>query len=379
VVDKRADIWAFGVVLYELLTGRRPFHGNDLSEMLASVMKDAPDLTSVPAQIRPLLESCLEKDPNKRLRDIGDAWRVGQGHALPAKISKLAWIAPAVLALALATVSFVHFSEKPAASVAPMRFQIPSPDNTPLGYFDVSPDGRRLAFVAGNQMWVRSLETGDSRVLASNTHGVPFWSPDSRFIGYLSGEPLKLTKIEVNGGSPQTVLEVGNGNWGGGNWGRDDPIAYSFPSLGLFQIPASGGAPVKITELETGETKHFGPSFLPDGRHFVYQRTWKDEGKSGIYLGSLDAKPKQQSLLQLVASLDQPRYVSSADAGTGYLLFKHDDTLLAQPFDNRRLQLKGEAAPIATQVADNAGGFGGWAAFSASNTGVLVYHRNTAL
>ncbi len=145
-------------------------------------------------------------------------------------------------------------------------------------------------------------------------------------------------------------------------------------------MPASGGVPVQITALDPArqENLHYCPSFLPDGRHFVYTRASTDEAKSAIYLGSVDAKPEQQSSKPLVASNWQPVYAPSADPSTGYLLFIRGGTLMAQPFDNRRLELKGQAAPIAEQVSDNGGGTGGYAAFSASANDVLVFLQSVA-
>jgi len=198
---------------------------------------------------------------------------------------------------------------------------------------------------------------------------VPFWSPDSRFIAYpFEG---KLRKIEATGGSSQTVADFA-GNWGGGAWNQDDVIVFSDVSLGLFRVPAIGGVPVRITALDPAdqETMHFGPSFLPDGRHFVYTRFSADRKKSGIYLGSVDAKPEQQNSKPLMASSWQAVHAPSADPSTGYLLFMRDGALMAQPFDNRRLELKGQAVPAGGQVGDN--GTVGWAAFSAS-AGALAY------
>jgi hypothetical protein len=154
-------------------------------------------------------------------------------------------------------------------------------------------------------------------------------------------------------------------------------IVFGDRSLGLFRVPASGGVPVQITALDSArhENSQFCPSFLPDGRHFVYIRASTDEGKSAIYLGSVDAKPEQQSSKPLVASNWQPGYAPSADPSTGYLLFMREGTLMAQPFDNRRLELKGQAAPVAEQVSDNGGGAGAYGAFSASANDVLVFQR----
>jgi eukaryotic-like serine/threonine-protein kinase len=386
-VDKRADIWAFGVVLYEMVIGKSLFKGEDLSDTLAAVIKHEPDLSAVPFEIQRVLRSCLEKDPNKRLRDIAD-WRllldegranVGQAISSPAAGPR-AWLWPSVAAvttLGLAALAFLHFREKPPAPAAPVRFQIPPPGNTTLELFEVSPDGRKLAFNAGGRLWVHFLESGESRDLTACGCGVPFWSPDSRFIGY----PLqdKVKKIEATGGPPQTVADLPGTAWSGGAWSQDDVIVFGDRFVGLSRVSASGGIPVPITSVDAArqEKMHFGPRFLPDGRHFVYTRS-VDAEKSAIYLGSVDAKPEQQSSKPLVTSSWQAGHVPSADPSTGYLLFIHARTLMAQPFDNRRLELTGQARPVAEQIADNGVGTGGWGSFSASVSDVLVFQQGYA-
>jgi len=277
-----------------------------------------------------------------------------------------------MLAIGLAALAFVHFREKPPTPAAPVRFQIQAPENTTLGpTFTISPDGRKLAFVTGGpRLWVYFLETGESRDLAAAT--APFWSPDGRFLAYpFQG---KLRKIEATGGPPQTVADL-SGGWLGGAWNQDDVIVFGAGESGFFRVPASGGVPVQITALDPArqELDHWKPSFLPDGRHFVYLRHSGDRAKSAIYLGSVDAKPEQQSSKPLVASRLVPVYAPSADPGTGYLLFMREGTLLAQPFDNRRLELKGEATPIAEGLADPGNG-APYGAFSATND-VLVFQR----
>ena len=254
-----------------------------------------------------------------------------------------------------------------------MRFQIAAPENT--GAPCLSPDGRKLAFIVGHRLWVHFLESGESRELTATDGGVPFWSPDSRFIGYRS--QTKLKKIEATGGPPQTVTDLrSNSQWGGGAWNQYDVIVFGDRLAGLFRVSASGGVPVQITALDftRHENSQFCPSFLPDGRHFVYTRASTDEGKSAIYLGSVDARPEQQSSKALMASNSQPVYTPSADPSAGYLLFIREGTLMAQPFDNRRLELKGQAVQVADQVSDNIAG-AIFVAFSASANDVLAFRR----
>jgi hypothetical protein len=264
---------------------------------------------------------------------------------------------------------FLHFREQSPAPATPVRFQIQAPENA-TSWLNLSPDGRKLAFVAGDRLWVHFLESGESRDLLVAAFGTPFWSADSRFIGYTFQDKLK--KIEATGGPPQIVADL-PGVWGGGAWNQDDTIVFGDQLGGLFRVPASGGVPVPITALDRTrqENRHFCPSFLPDGRHFVYIRGSSDQKKTAIYLDSVDAKPEQQNSKFLLTSSWQPVYAPSSDPTTGYLLFGRDETLMAQPFDNRRLELKGQAVPVTDQVVNT----GAWAVFSASSNDVLIFQR----
>ena len=388
VVDKRADIWAFGVVLHEMLTGKRLFQGEDLTETLASVVKEKPDLSDVPVQVRRLLERCLEKDPKRRLRDIGDMELllvaeadVGQAISSPASgLRRWLWpMVAGVATLALAALGFIHVREKAPVAPEPVRFQIPAPEkgNFTFGAY-VSPDGRRMAFpVRGPDgriaLWVHSLGSLESRALAG-TEGAAapvFWSPDSRFIAF--GVQGKVKKVDASGGPPQTVCDL-SGLWRGGGWSRDGVIVFGVSGKGLMRVSDAGGAASPLTTVDSSrqETSHSGPAFLPDGRHFVYHRNSTAEN-SGIYLGSLDAKPEQQSSKRLVTTTSNVAYAPSpnpplGDAGLGYLLFVREGSLMAQAFDARRLELAGEAVPIAENLADIGVPF-----FSVSTTGVLAY------
>jgi len=341
-----------------MLTGQCLFEGETISDTLIEVATKEPDWDRVPQKVRRLLRRCLEKDPRKRLRDMGDVESLleeapPEGTVQPAPSpssnkSRLGIVASiaAVVTLALAALAFIHFREKPPAPAAPVRFQIPAPGNMTLNsILNLSPDGRKLAFLAGGRLWVHFLESGESRDLTA-TEGSPFWSPDSRFIGYPFQNKLK--KIEATGGPSQTVSDF-DGNWGAGAWNQDDAIVFGVIPGGLFRVPASGGVPVQITALNPArhELYHDSPSFLPDGRYFVYWRSSKDQGQSASYIGSIDAKPEQQSSAPLLPTNSQPIYAPSADPDAGYILFVRAGTLMAQPFDNRRLELKGKASVVA--------------------------------
>jgi serine/threonine protein kinase/Tol biopolymer transport system component len=402
-LDGRSDIFSFGAVLYEILTGQRAFQGKSQLSVASAILEKEPEpISSVKPMTPPALDHAirrsLAKEVEKRWQSAADLagelqW-IAEGGSQPSASAglvsrrkareRLAWSVAAVLAIALAAGAFLHLREKPPALTSPVRFQIPAPGNTTLGpLINLSPDGRKLAFVTEGRtpetgrLWVHFLESGESHDLtAENLEGSPFWSPDSRFIGYAFEKKLK--KIEAIGGTPQTVADL-PGIWGGGAWNQDDAIVFGSP-IGLFSVPASGGVPVQITavDLARREIFHYGPSFLPGGRHFVYARYSTDREKSGIYLGSVDAKPEQQSSKFLVASNWGPVYAPPVDPSTGYLLFMREGTLMAQPFDNHRLEFKGQATPLAEQVADTIGGTGGVGAFSASANDVLVYLRGGA-
>jgi Tol biopolymer transport system component/predicted Ser/Thr protein kinase len=381
-VDKRADIWSFGVVLYEMLTGKRLFQGEDLTETLAAVVKEEPRLDQAPATVRRLLEACLQKNPRQRLQAIGD-WKLLLTEDVPiaaapsrSRFGWVAWGLAAMLLVALAALAFVHFREKPPAKEM-VRFDISAPPNVTLGdSFAVSPDGRKIAFVATGadrkpMLWVRSLDSEEARPLAGTEDaGIPFWSPDSRFLAFRSGGKLK--RVEATGGPAQTLCDAPT--FDGGVWTSDGRILFG--TLGPLQVvSAAGGMPTPLTALDNSrnEVEHTVPRMLPDGHHFLYFRVSMPLENGGVYVGSLDAKPEQQSTKRLLPDPTGAVYVPSPLTGDapGLLLFLRGltfssvagGTMMAQPFDPKRLELRGEAVSIAEQVTSA----------SLSPTGVLVF------
>ena len=382
-VDKRADIWAFGVVVYEMLTGECLFEGETVSDTLIEVATRQPDLNRVPAKVRKLLQRCLEKDPKRRLRDIGEAWFLLENDAEPiapiATAPPLKRNVPVILAalsmLALAALAFVHFREPAPAPPARVQFDIGAPDKVTLGpYLRLSPDGRRIAFVAMSNsrgtLWVHDTSTGDSRALTPaeslDTNNVSLlWSPDSRFIAFPHSKKLK--KVEATGGPVQTICDLPDGNFNAGAWSQNDVILFGAMPL-LYRVPAAGGAAVALPSTD-GQTVHSMPSFLPDGRHFIYLRDPKGLEAGGTYLSSLDAKPDETEK-RLLTTGWEAQYAPTADPQLGYLLFMQEGTVMAQPFDNRRMELTGSPVPVAEQVGTSGGR---WAGFSVSVNGALAY------
>jgi len=266
-----------------------------------------------------------------------------------------------------ASVSFIRVHDQ-APTAALGRFQIALPAGSLI--FTLSPDGRNLAFIAPGLngrtqfLWVRPMDSLEPHALPGTENALgPFWSPDSRFVAFWAGGKLK--KIDVTGGLPQIVCEAPAAVVGG-TWNRDDVIVFGDGRI--MRVSAAGGVAAPLTAIASFGQYHAFPSFLQDGRHFVYLR-FSTDGNQGIYVGSLDATPEQQSTQRLVDTSLMPTYAPSLDPGAGHLLFVRDGTLWSRPFDARRFVLTGEAVPIAERV----GIFRLSANFSTSANGVLAY------
>ena len=383
-IDKRADIFAFGAVLYEMLTGKKLFRGEDVTEILASVIRDEPNLAETPASVRRLISECLQKDPRKRLRDIGDAWKMlddtaasAQPGAAPlaAAPQRNSWLWPAVAGVFLLTtgaLAFVHFRETPPA-VAPTQFQIMLPPKTALSSFSLSPDGRKIIFQlrgqdGRNSLWLRRMDSLDIRELPGTAGAFdPTWSPNSQFVAFTADDGVK--KLDISGGSPQTLAPFANPG-AGLAWSRQDVILYSSSGI-LNRVSASGGEVTPVTVLDTkhNEVAHLRPFFLPDGKHFLYFRVQSEKEKSGIFVGSLDSKAAEQETTRLLDSVTAGIFVPSAGTRSGYLAFMRGDSLMAQPFDPDKRRFIGSPLQLADRVS--AVTYGG--TYSLSNNGVLAH------
>jgi len=389
--DRRSDIWAFGVVLYEMLVGRRPFQADSIGELMAEIVKEEPKLDSVPARFRALVSRCLTKDPRKRLQSFGEARLMLEGPATlvaeptqaltsaRARYGSLGWIAAGMFAgittIGLGFVSYRHATEEPPPvlkmSVLPPEKGVFTASSVPA----VSPDGRRLAFVATldgkNQLWVRDLDSLEARALTGADNAEePFWSPDSRSIGFFADGKLK--KIEIAGGPALTLCDAAAGR--GGTWSKDGVIVFALTGAGTFRVPAAGGSSTPLTTPDkAGGGDHRFPWFLPDGRHFLYTTSADAEPKRAIFAASIDPEDQESKTPKRIAAAAS----NAVYTAPGFLLFVREGTLMAQPFNASKLQATGDAVPIAEKV-DTYTGKADQYQFSASQNGVLAYTSGSA-
>jgi eukaryotic-like serine/threonine-protein kinase len=386
-VDKRTDIWAFGCVLYECLTGKRAFEGETVTETLAAILKGEPDWDALPKatppKIRALLMRCLQKDMARRLHDAADArFEIEEAAVPPPQAvrsprnrARLAWALAALFLIAAVALAVIHFGEvSPLPPV--ISFTISPPNDAVFAHayqaprMALSPDGRFLAFTASmrgkaDQLWVRRLDSSEPRVL-NGTEGaqMPFWSPDSRFIGFFADRFLKRT--EVSGGAVQTLCPAASGATG--TWNRNGVIVFGGYHEPLRRISPEGGFLMPVTTLDPSRPQsHIYPQFLPDGRHFMFMSETESTEKPrerAVYVGSLDSD--QTKLVFRSGSM-------ASYAPSGHLLYVRQGTLVAHPFDLKKLRLTGSAQPLIESVILAANGR---AAFTFSETNILAYRTN---
>jgi Tol biopolymer transport system component len=375
VVDKRADIWAFGCVLFEMVTGERPFKGDDLTETLANIVKEQPNFEKAPRQVQRLLRKCLEKDPRNRLRDLGDVWELvdepsatDQPAAIAAGRShgRIAW-AVAALAVALAVVVVVQ--RRPAAAVERRRTHtfIQLPENAAPTFAAFAPDGRSVVMTYQDKLGVRSLETGGIRALTgTEIPRSPFWSPDSRTIGFFSFSDRKLKTVPLSGGRPQVLCDdVADGT---GTWNRKGTILFA--ARRLMRVAATGGPCTPIT-TPPADLRQFGPVFLPDGEHFLYGQRGDTDAVNGLFVASLSDPTGTRVLPDSSTAIFAP---DAPGAFRGRLLFVREQKLMAQPFDTNSRQLSGDPIAVADHVSVTSNDqIAAWVA----DDGTLMYLTNT--
>jgi serine/threonine protein kinase/Tol biopolymer transport system component len=396
-VDERTDIFAFGAVLYEMLSGRRAFEGETQAAIIAAIMTKQPTalhvvMPSVPAALEHVVEGCLAKGVEARWTTAADVllelkWLSGQGAYTTSSAPKgqrrdrviRIWAASSFLLIAVLSFLGIRFGATKFSKTEahPVRLEIPLPEEVTMGALDsmaISPDGRKLVFAGQNTdgrnlLWMRDLDSLEAHPLTDVEGESPFWAPDSRSIGFFSGTG-KLQKVDAAGGTPVTLCDAAGANMGSFN-GRGAVLFASGLRVGgeLRSVPETGGQTKVVLrpDKSKGERSLNCPSFLPDGRHFLYFSRNIDRSKTGIYVSTLDSsKPTFVMPLASCAMYAPP----------GYILFIRDDALIAQPFDLGTLHLRGDPFTLAQQ-------FGSWDAqnrrfFSVSQNGVLVYRGNDA-
>jgi Tol biopolymer transport system component len=381
-VDRRTDVWSFGVLLFEMLTGRRPFAGETLSDTLAAVLEREIDWSALPAAtpppVRRVLARCLVRDPRQRLHDIADA-RIEleeraevaaetAGGRRPTVPARLAPWAIAAAAVALAAVAFLRGRASVPPSPPRVHFTVsPGAAGSFESYPALSPDGRWLAYVflpenGPSSLWLHPFETGTARELPGTENAdEPFWSPDGRFVAFFaSGE---LRRIEVASGAVQSVCPVADPR--GGTWGsRGDILFATGAASGLRRVRAAGGPVEVLTTVDSarGEQGHKFPWFLPDGRHYVFSILGGGE-TNGIYFGDTGGGAYRKLASEMSRAACDPR---------GYLLFLRESTLVAQRFDADRGVLQGDASPVAPHGVGRDIQFGIASWFSVGS-GVVAY------
>jgi Tol biopolymer transport system component len=381
--DRTSDVWAFGCVLYEMLTGSAAFHGDSVSEILSEVLKSEPDWGRLPADtpesIRRLLRRSLQKNRKLRLHDIADA-RIeiddarsaprDEGRATPGAVrsrERIVWIS-AFGFVALIAAVWALWGSRPPAPAAEMRVDIATPPTTDTVSMAISPDGQKVVFVAisegRSRLWLRALSSDAARPLeGTDRASLPFWSADSRSVAFFADG--KLQRIDIDGGSIAVLADAVLGR--GGAWNRDGDLLFAAgPAAPILRISDAGGEPASVTRVETPQQVGHGyPQFLPDGRHFLYFVLGSPEA-GGVYVGQLGSSETKRLL---------PADAAAVYAPSGHLLFIRRSTLYAQDFDPVQRVLTGNPFPVAEGVAVDADG---QSALSASAAGPIVYRTGPA-
>jgi Tol biopolymer transport system component len=381
-VDKRADIWAFGVVLYETVTGRRAFDGEDASTILAAVIKTEPQWDGVPRQVRRLIEKCLQKDPSKRLRDIGDAWELVEDASTPsvarASPGRVGWIAAIAFAVAAAVAIWAPWRGASREVERPLvRLEVELGSDVSLqplfaptpGSIAISHDGRRIAYIASvagapAKLLTRRLDEADAKVLPG-TDGAdsPLFSSDGQWIFFHAG--ARFDRISVDGGS---VVHMGtsSGGYAGGAWTDDGRLLYG-SNGGLRSIPVNGGDVTTMAMVGKDETFLSMPQLLPGGAAVLMAVYGTPPGIDRATIQVLSLKDQRRKTIASGAT--SPRYLPS-----GHIVYTNRSKMFAIPFDAETLETRGNAVPVLNDIGfDSAAGL---AQYDISRDGTLVYRQN---
>ncbi|MCU1311768.1 MAG: hypothetical protein JWO20_2893, partial [Candidatus Angelobacter sp.] len=390
--DVRADIFAFGEILYEMATGQPAFKGRTKASLIAAILSTEPAPISslqplTPPALERVIKTCLEKDPDDRFQSVHDLklqlqWitEAGSQAGVPAPVAHkrkhrelMAWTLAGLLLLASSVAAFTiwRMNSQPAKMI---RSSLLPPDksrfdmSTFASPAQISPDGNHVVYGATgsgpSQLWIQALDLPTPHALGG-TEGAsyPFWSADSRSIGFFSNGKLK--RVELSGGPPQTLCDVAEAR--GGTWNSDGVILFAGRTTPILRVPAGGGTPTPVTKLVKVEGSHRWPWFLPDGKHFLFMggATGIDNPTNSMFVGSLDSSEAKQ----IISGSSNVAYAS------GYLLFRRDNSLMAQPFDAAHLVTVGDAVPIVESIKFDAGV--SRALFSVSTNGILVFQQGT--
>ena len=391
-VDKRTDVWAFGCVLYEMLSGRRAFDAEDVSMTLAAVMMKAPDWSAlpdtVPAQIRSVIKRCLEKDRQRRVADIAVAQflmneppaesMVAASASTSSSLTRMVAAAMTVVAALGAGAAIMWWYMRPAAQ-APVRFVIVPPANQPLSIqgfqrdIAITPDGRAIVYRVAQgandvHLAVRALDQLDARILPGITVvRSPFVSPNGQWIGFFEGQNGQLKKVSILGGPPVALCKY-VGIPLEGSWGADDTIIFATNdrSTGLMSVGAGGGDPKVLTtpDVAAGETDHLMPSILPGGRAVLFTILRRSQTIDNAQIAVLNLKTGRKKIL--IQGGSDARYVE-----TGHLIYAVAGTLRAVRFDLQGLAVTGDPVPVVEGVTMS--GTTGTADYAVSQNGTLVY------
>jgi Tol biopolymer transport system component/predicted Ser/Thr protein kinase len=374
-VDKRADIWAFGVVLYEMLTGRRMFQGETVSDTLAAVLSKEPELERVPTPVRGLLKRCVEKDPKRRLRDIADAMPLIEEtpRAVAPRHSLVPWAVAALAVIVAMALGWIAWRATRPVDRPLMRFSADLGPGAVEGVHitaAISPDGTRLAFVARSpggkeQLATRPLDQPDATLLSGTENAAdPFFSPNGQWIGFFADGKMK--KISVQGGPAVTLCDAPSAR--GASWGEDGFIVvtrFLGPAGGLSRVPEAGGTPQSITKTgDTGDSTHRWPQILPGGQAVLFTGNTSLADYDNASVEAVSLKTGQKKVVQRGAYFS--RYLPS-----GHLVYLHQGALFAVGFDLDRLEVRGTPVPVLEDVAANANVGGGQ--YDVARNGTLVY------